>query len=480
MQDIRKPYTRSKSNQDTLSGKFEAFESRTESQITYTDTGEDENPVQIPVRRARRNVNDMDMYPKKRKYENIAYSELEREHALPPQQEDIVYRDPRTKYKKSRNHFGTLAFIIVVLFLSIGAGLMTYVFNSATVTVTPKHVDIDDFKNTITFSQLPINDIATSSVSYVVATSSVTKKKTLSSSETKKVETKASGKIIVYNNFDSNPQKLIKSTRFESSNGKIFRINQSITIPGKKGNTPGSVAVTIYADTYGSDYNSEATDFTIPGFKGTPRYKGFFAKSDGPITGGASGDVSLVSLSDLNAAIDGLALELQPEIKAELSKNKKDGYTGLYSAIEINYTDNRQDVMQGITSTYEVTATGYLMQANTKELAEAIARDVRDYANEPVDLDYADTLNFTLKDTDNIASTTPIKALVEGKPRIIWTTDEDSIKTKVAGKKRDEFKTVMKSISSIEGAEISFSPLWLSSFPQETSKILVVESLPKR
>jgi hypothetical protein len=69
---------------------------------------------------------------------------------------------------------------------------------------------------------------------------------------------------------------------------------------------------------------------------------------------------------------------------------------------------------------------------------------------------------------------------VEGKPRIIWENDESAIKTTFLGKDRDEFKPLMKTISSIESAEISFSPMWLSSFPNDRTKIKVVESLPKR
>jgi hypothetical protein len=67
-----------------------------------------------------------------------------------------------------------------------------------------------------------------------------------------------------------------------------------------------------------------------------------------------------------------------------------------------------------------------------------------------------------------------------GKPRIIWETDADAIKEMVKGKDRDEFKPLMKSVNSIESAEIRFSPMWLSHFPSELSKLVVIESLPKR
>jgi hypothetical protein len=318
MQDIRKPYTRSKSNQ-RLSSKVEEFEAH-----SYSHKDESA-PVHIPINRGprvRRNIEHMEMYPRRERLEEENVQEERNEGTY----SDITYRDPRTRYKRRENRTGTLIFIAVFIALVVIIFLMSYVFNSATITVVPKNTDISDFNKTILFTQ---NTTDTNGVKFIVATSSISKSKTLQLSGTQKIEAKASGKIVVYNNFDTNPQKLIKSTRFESSNGKIYRINQSVEIPGKKGDTPGSLAVVVYADTYGADYNSDPTDFTIPGFKGTTRYKGFFARSDGPITGGASGNISIPSLSDINAAKDELAIELAQEMKETLSKIKKDGYTGL-------------------------------------------------------------------------------------------------------------------------------------------------------
>src|SRR3989344_1806407 len=45
---------------------------------------------------------------------------------------------------------------------------------------------------------------------------------------------KARGEITVYNNYNSEPQNLITTTRFESAKGLIFRIQRSITVPGTR------------------------------------------------------------------------------------------------------------------------------------------------------------------------------------------------------------------------------------------------------
>jgi hypothetical protein len=474
MHDIRKPYIRSNSNRD-LNSRVEQFETRSyEGRDGYEER--EDGPVQIPVRRTRRNVNDMDMYPRRRR-DDIYEDEEDTQYEQPSRTRSSTL-DQQPRRVRRQGTLGTWLFIIAIILFAGGAGIMTYYFDSATVTIVPKYQDIDVNK-TLTFSAKN-GDIQTN-IPFVVESSSLTKSKTLSLSESKKIESKASGRVIIYNKYDASPQKLIKNTRLESSAGKIYRITQSISVPGKSGDTPGSVEVTVYADSYGADYNSGLTDFTIPGFKGTPREKAFYARSKTPITGGSSGNVSLASLSDLNAAKDELALELAQSLKVEMMKIKKEGYTGLYSASEITYSDNESDVLKGITGTYEVTATGRLLFADSAKMAQTIASgDVRDYTNEPVRLGYVDTLSYTRKETDHIASSTDLAILVQGKPRVIWLTDFDAIKELVRGKKRDEFKPLMKSLTTIVGAEISFSPMWLSTFPSNISKIAVVESLPKR
>jgi hypothetical protein len=216
----------------------------------YDDDYEEE-VVQEPKRsfedrRAARDLSSRDIYPRGR---------------------EPMYRDIRTNYVDERSNKQTLFFIGGVSTLVVIIGLLTFVFNSATVTIVPKHEDIQDMSKVYSLSLT--GDAGT--IGYTLATSTLTKTKTLSVSETKVVESKASGKIVIYNNFDSEPQRLIKNTRFESAAGKIYRVNQSVVVPGKNGTTPGSIEVTVYADEVGSSYNAAPTDFTIPGFKGTER-----------------------------------------------------------------------------------------------------------------------------------------------------------------------------------------------------------------
>ncbi len=479
MQDIRKPYSHSRSNRD-IGRRVEAFERHEDiDDVEEREITNDRETVFIPNRsfKNRRKIENMEMFPKRGRADEIYDREEISERGYDPN----IDTDPHTPYRAPKRRsdsssFGTWIFVATTVAIVGGVALLTFVFNSATITFTPKFKDVDINKSFV-FS----TTTASSVVSYTLATSSVTKTKTLPLSETKKVEAKASGNIIVYNNFDANPQKLIKNTRFESSGGKIYRINQSITVPGKKGDTPGSVEVTVYADSYGADYNIPPSDFTIPGFKGTPRYDGFYGRSTGKMLGGSSGNMSLVSQSDLDAAKDELAIEMTQDLKTTLGKVTKEGTVPMYGAITVSFADNEESVLSGVTSTYEVTATGHLMLADAVQLAHMIAVEtMRDYANQPVKLDYTKELNFTLKQNAKPYLDPNLDVLVEGKPRVIFVTDTEALKTSFLGKNRSDAPQIVQGIPSVSQIEMSFFPLWLSNIPTDKDNISVVESLPKR
>ena len=99
----------------------------------------------------------------------------------------------------------------------------------------------------------------------------------------------ASGKITVYNNYSNAPQKLIANTRFQTSDGKVYRIKGAISVPGM-----GVLEATVYADQAGEEYNIGPADFTLPGLKGGPRFEKVFAKSKSAMFGGSSGNSRIV------------------------------------------------------------------------------------------------------------------------------------------------------------------------------------------
>lgn len=116
---------------------------------------------------------------------------------------------------------------------------------------------------------------------------------------------KAHGTIVISNTFSADPQSLVATTRFESSDGKIFRLTEGVTVPGMKGSEPGTKEAAVIADQTGVEYNIAAATFTIPGFKGSPKYEKFSGKSTKAMFGGnnsSGANQTVITKSDLEKA----------------------------------------------------------------------------------------------------------------------------------------------------------------------------------
>ena len=238
---------------------------------------------------------------------------------------------PANWNRKPLNPKFVIWLIAFICLLALFFGL-SIIFSSVTVTVVPKSQVITLKDDTYTAKR---NSTNTTDLSFEILNVSATTSSIITATEEKNVDLKASGKIIIYNNYSSVPQRLINMTRFEANNGKIYRIDSSVTVPGliNVGGkvTPGSVEATVFADQAGDSYNMKLTDlsgdFKIPGFKGDVRYNGFYARLKTDITGGFSGKQKIISDNLRKTTEDGLKTKLKEQLLKELYAIKPDNYT---------------------------------------------------------------------------------------------------------------------------------------------------------
>ncbi len=218
------------------------------------------------------------------------------------------------KPPKKRNklaYYGGWAAAVVILVVIIR--LVT--FAEASVTIKPKE-QTASVEEKLTASK---DTEAKEAIPFEVLKITGKSEKKIKASSEETVEKKASGEIVIFNKHSSNPQVLIQNTRFETPEGLIFRTNQSVTVPGtqeKDGEIiPGQVRVKVFADKTGEKYNIGLTDFTVPGFKGLPQFKNFFARSASEMTGGFSGKMRTVDPETLEAARKELQQGLEVSLK---------------------------------------------------------------------------------------------------------------------------------------------------------------------
>jgi hypothetical protein len=135
---------------------------------------------------------------------------------------------------------------------------------------------------------------------------------------------RAEGTITVYNAFSTSEQRLIKNTRFESKSGMIYRISDSIVIPGYKKNAAGevvagSVKAKVFAEGPGEAYNTQNARFSVPGLKDTDQYDLIYAETDATgIQGGFEGTKFIIDENELATTRQKLHMELRDKLLARI------------------------------------------------------------------------------------------------------------------------------------------------------------------
>lgn len=296
------------------------------------------------------------------------------------------------------------------------------------------------------------------------------------------VEIPATGKIIVYNNYSTTPQRLIKNTRFETPDGLIYRIHDSITIPGRRSSggemLPGSVEVTVFADAAGEEYNIALTDFTIPGFKSNvERFKGFYARSKTPMTGGKVGLVKTVSDEKMLQVRARLEEEFRNELISEATMAVptdsifyKDAYRVGFDVIS-PIQDRSGDLKISVRAKF----TAFFISQNG--LSNAIAKQVLSmYDGAPVIVPNAGELLFELKKRTAVSAAYvgPIEFNLKGTATLVWQFDKRKLTSELSGRKKSELVAVVSAYPAIIRATAIVRPFWKNAFPKSFDKIKII------
>ncbi|MEK7115129.1 MAG: hypothetical protein AAB847_02110, partial [Patescibacteria group bacterium] len=219
--------------------------------------------------------------------------------------------------------------LILIIFVIPGAYIAYTILPEATFKIITKKMDHDyNIVLTIDKAALTLN-LETNKIPGQVFNQKKNGQLNFPATGEKNLNKKAIGNITIYNNHSSAPQNLVASTRFESPDGKIFRLVEGVTVPGAVVNdgkvAPSSVVVKVIADRGGETYNIGPVEkWTIPGFKHTTKEKTFYGVSTEPMKGGFSGksayptdnDIKLAKEKSSQILEDGLKTLIKNEIPA--------------------------------------------------------------------------------------------------------------------------------------------------------------------
>lgn len=361
--------------------------------------------------------------------------------------------------------------LVCVLVLYVTFGIF---FAGAKIVVTPRQEAA-----TLDGRFVALKDAAPTELAYQLMTFEKEQSTTLPSTGESQVEEKASGVITISNNQGKAPEHLIKNTRFETSDGLIYRIKDAVVVPGQKtvnGETvPGTIDATVYADAAGEKYNIGSASFTIPGLKGDARFTTLTAQSKTAMTGGRIGLVKTVSPEAEKAARETVRAALVEGLEKDARAQVPEGFVLYDGASFTEYVSGpNANADAGVTITEKGIFRGIIF--NGAALAHAVAANtVARFDGEEVRIPEIEKLSFALIDKEGMhpESDTRIEFTLRGNPNIVWHFDGDRLKEDLVGKTKRMINTVLAGYPGIEKAEVIIRPFWKTSFPKKAEKINV-------
>lgn len=240
---------------------------------------------------------------------------------------ESVKRSPTLRMLAWARKIATLRLLVgaVTALLFASFIILTTVFARVTITIRPVAAVISIPKTVLVAdARIHAPDPAAKKIPALRLSTELTERGTFPSSGKKYIEAVAKGTVTVFNTLDDRAQVLIQNTRLADPDGKVFKLTRAVTIPGasvREGKiVPSSVQAEVIAEKPGEDYNIGPARFSIPGFKGTPKYANFFGESKEAMRGGFRGEAKVVTVQDIKAGQEKVTAALFERLRGELEK----------------------------------------------------------------------------------------------------------------------------------------------------------------
>lgn len=421
------------------------------------------------------------------KIEEIPKEKKDSEISFPPRAPAVkFYTEPKlsersdSSFSKEKNRVINETTLIIGGLVSIGIILFVYlgwfVLPNASITITmrQKTIQFDESvmvsqnytKTEITDSKILLRGQLVSSTGNISLPVSGIKQSNESA-------TRAKGIIKVFNNYGTAPQKLVATTRFQAPDGKIFRTQSDIVVPGgtmvKGILNPGSINVDVIASEVGDSYNIPPVEkWVIPGFKGTPRYEKFYGVSESAMEGGQNSVVITVPSSTEGeteeTVIEKLrtSLEEKKKIVDAVGLKVPDGATSfVVTKKDLQYSSSAESLLYVEGTLREI---GF----SEEDLKSAIFDKTKKEAGEKMRMRSVN-ISYVTSTPDFSAGSLSMK--IKGSIAFEEDVDVESLKSLILGKKTDEVRSYILSLPWVESANISFRFPWLSRIPSDPQKV---------
>ena len=295
----------------------------------------------------------------------------------------------------------------------------------------------------------------------------------------KRVEEKAKGQVSIFNAFSSEKQPLVAGTRLEAPGGKLYRLLANVTVPGAKVEdgkiVPQGIEVAIAADKAGEEYNLGLSDFSVPGFKGTPKFEKFYARSKTEVSGGFVGTVPVVSEEDVKSLISKAEEGFLNTFRERISSDLPEGVflpEGAYEIVSSLETVEPAVGARGDTVKAGVKGTLKGLALKEKDIYRFLGRSYVGLKSEE-EIRVQNWKNLSIEIVTKNFGESFLTMRLRGRAHFVWGFDEEELKAALIAAPSRERKDIFQNYSVIERAEIKFRPVWWRIFPKESSRVKI-------
>ena len=292
-------------------------------------------------------------------------------------------------------------------------------------------------------------------------------------------EERAQGIITVYNEYSSSPQTLVENTRFISQDGKLFRSAKTVVVPGasiSEGKIVASnIDMEVIAQEAGEGYNVGPSTFSIPGFKGTPKYTAFYGKSSNSMEGGFIGEVEVVTADDLKQAEDKFRENLLTAAREDFERKKPADFVLLKEAVEeetvdISSTKKAGEAAKSFTLSGKTRVTGFVF--DERDVYRLVDETIQARISQDKEV-VEGSKQLTYKEVKTNSVQGEMSMLVTVEELIAARVDEGEIINAIKGKSLEETREYLASHPALESARVTFSPFWIKRVPRAPDKIKI-------
>lgn len=380
------------------------------------------------------------------------------------------------------NIFNRIFILLLVSSLVLLFIASSFVFPRARVTVIPVHDTLEADLS----GQMDIKETSLDTENGVLPTQIFSTTFELTQqfpvSQEREVASKARGTIEVFNGYSTSPQTLVATTRFVSKDGKLFRSTKQIVVPAAKLENgkliPQSTTVEVVADKPGEEFNIGPSSFTIPGFKGSPKFEGFWGESRQNMQGGAVKMAKVVLAEDIEQAQASIEEQVTERAQTALLEKAGTSLTLVTPSMESKIIEVRTTPEEGEEApdgqfTLTIKAEARVFAVRSSDLSEYITAKTADIVPETRKrLPETRKITFIVEDVDFDAGTLGFSLNIE--EEITWRIDEKRLLEALQGKGVAEAQKVLRSFPEVKSAEIELWPRWRKALPGDSTKIKVV------